>query len=464
MSSWNRRTFVGGLGAALLAARARGDAKPVRAWVTAPGKLHEPAAPPAWQPWKQASAEGIELDPDQRSQELLGFGGAFTDAACWLMSQQEAGARQALLRDLYGADGLGLSVGRVPLGSSDYSRSAYSYDDTGDPDPDLKHFSIEHDRAYILPVLREAVAACPDLYLLGSPWSPPSWMKDNKSLIGGAMLDTYFAAYAQYFVKFVQGYGAEGVKIRAVSIQNESDTHQNGSMPQAIWGQQFEMVFVGDHLGPAFEKLSLDTKIWIIDHNYNLWGRALDELSDADVYKYVDGIAWHGYVGSPDAMTRVHEAFPSKHAYWTEGGPDVENPRYATEWTRWGAEFTGILRNWARCIICWNLLLDEKGLPNIGPFRCGGLVTVNSGTKQLAYSGQYRAFMHFAKHMRRGARVFASSGEVAGISHIAAENTDGSRVLVMTNKNAVPRQLQCRLGSDALELALPGDSLTTLVW
>ncbi len=466
MNLWNRREFVGSLGAALLTARARGaEPAPVRSWVTAPSRLHEQTeAPLVWSPWKEASAEGIDLDPGQRYQDLLGFGGAFTDASCWLLSRMTPAARQAVLRDLYGADGLGLSLGRVSVGSSDYSRNAYSYDDASEPDPDLKHFSLEHDRAYILPVLREAVATCPGLYLLGSPWSPPGWMKDNKSLLGGAMLDTYFGAYAQYFARFVQGYAAEGVQIRAVTIQNESDTHQDGSMPQAIWGQQFEMGFVSDHLGPTFERLALDVKIWIIDHNYNLWGRALDELSDANVYKYVDGIAWHGYVGSPDAMTRVHEAFPEKHAYWTEGGPDVTNPRYATEWTRWSAQFSDILRNWARCILCWNLLLDEKGQPDIGPFQCGGLVTINGATKELTYSGQYRAFAHFAKHMRRGARIFASTGQVAGVAHVAAENLDGSRVLVLTNQQQVPRQIQCRLGRNALDLVLPADSITTFVW
>ncbi len=113
------------------------------------------------------------------------------------------------------------------------------------------------------------------------------------------------------------------------------------------------MSFVKDHLGPALQKASLDTKIWILDHNYSLWGRAVDELSDPDVYKYVDGIAWHGYVGAPSAMTRVHDMFPEKNAYWTEGGPDIKAPDYATDWASWSSTFTGILRNWAKCIVSW---------------------------------------------------------------------------------------------------------------
>ncbi len=462
-----RRGFLRAAAAVLAAAqapRSRAADRPIRAWVTAPGRVHAPVAGLSWQPWRQASPLGIDLDPAQRYQEALGFGGAFTDASCWLLSRMTAPARAALLRDLYGPDGLGFSVGRVPMGASDYSREAYSYDDTAAPDPKLEHFSLDRDRASILPVLREAAAACPGLFLVGSPWSPPGWMKDNRSLLGGAMLDTYFDAYAEYFARFIEGYGAAGVKVGAVTIQNESDTHQNGSMPQCLWGQQFEMGFVAEHLGPLLARRGLATKIWILDHNYNLWGRALDELSDADVYRYVDGIAWHGYVGSPEAMTRVHEAFPAKNAYWTEGGPDVNDPHYATEWTRWGSTFTSVLRNWGRAIVCWNLLLDEKGRPNIGPFQCGGLVTIDSGSGALTYSGQYRAFAHFSSHIRRGARVFASAGEGAGVEHVAAENPDGSRVLVLTNRAAAERRLQVRLGSEAFETAVPGDSIATYLW
>jgi glucosylceramidase len=108
------------------------------------------------------------------------------------------------------------------------------------------------------------------------------------------------------------------------------------------------------------------------------------------VFKYVDGVAWHGYVGGAEAMTRVHDAFPTKGAYWTEGGPDITSPDYAIDWSKWGRLYTDILRNWSQCIVGWNLLLDEKGNPNIGPFPCGGLVTVDSKTGQLSRSGQAR--------------------------------------------------------------------------
>jgi glucosylceramidase len=277
------------------------------------------------------------------------------------------------------------------------------------------------------------------------------------------MRKEYFPAYANYFVKFLQGYAAEGVKINAVTVQNEVDTDQNGRMPAALWGQEYEIEFVKKHLGPALEKASLDTKIWIVDHNYSLWGRALDELSDPGVFKYVDGVAWHGYDGTPDAMKRVHEAFPAKNAYWTEGGPDYKNPGYETEWVKWSRSFTAILRNCAQCIVSWNIVLDEEGKPNIGPFSCGGLVTVNSKTREVTHSGQYWAFAHYSKAIQRGAQVVASHGDLPGVDHVAFENPDGSYVLVITNEGDEERAIQCQLPSQLLNVTLEPGSITTLV-
>ena len=282
-------------------------------------------------------------------------------------------------------------------------------------------------------------------------------------MLGGSMEKKYFGPYADYFVRFLQGYAAEGIKINAVTIQNEVDTDQSGRMPAALWGQEYEMEFVKSALGPALQRASLDTKIWILDHNYNLWGRAFDELSDPEVYKYVDGVAWHGYYGTPDAMTRIHDAFPYKHCYWTEGGPDLTSPDYSTDWVKWSQNFSAVLSNWARCIVGWNLVLDEHGRPNIGPFSCAGLVTLDSKTHKITQSGQYWALAHYSKHLQRGARVIASEGELPGVTHIAFENPDGSRVLIITNQ-AKARQVRCELNHAALNVSIDANSVTTLHW
>lgn len=174
-------------------------------------------------------------------------------------------------------------------------------------------------------------------------------------------------------------------------------------------------------------------------------------------------MAWHGYFGSPEAMTRVHDAFPTRHAYWTEGGPDLTDPEYAVDWAKWSSTFTGVLRNWARCIVSWNLLLNEEGQPNIGPFSCGGVVTVDAHTGKLTRSGQYWAFAHYSKLIRRGARVLGSWGETPGVEHVAVANPDRGYVLVLTNPGN-ERSIHCRFMGQALAVDLPGDSVVTVEW
>ncbi len=434
----------------------------VRAWITTDQKKFEGISVEPWQT-SAGSAGAVEIDGTQRFQSILGFGGAFTDASCYLLSRMDAGQRHKVMEDFFGPQGLRLSVGRTCMGSSDYSRNAYSYDDSPTPDPKLEKFTIEHDRAYILPTLREAIQANPEMFLFSSPWSPPGWMKSNNSLLGGAMRKHYFAAYAQYFVRFLEAYKAEGVPIAAVTTQNEVDTDQDGRMPAALWGQEYETGFIKEFLGPALRKAGLDTKIWLLDHNYDLWGRVIDQLSDPALSQYVDGVAWHGYMGNPRTMTRVHDAYPTKNMYWTEGGPDYTDPAYATDWAKWSSTCTGVLRNWARCLVSWNLVLDEKGQPNIGPFSCGGMITQDSRTEQITRSGQYWALAHYSKKVRRGAQVIASRGELAGIDHVAFANPGGDYVLVLTNQGE-ERDVECRFEQKSLHLTLPRNSVLTLQW
>jgi glucosylceramidase len=454
---------------------------PVRAWQTTKYQKFQPIqSPPQWDAWTAASPIGVQLDPGTRYQEVLGFGGAFTDASCYLFHQMTPEERHALLSDLYGPAGLRLSVGRTCIGSSDYSTEMYSFDDGPEPDPELKRFSIEHDRAWILPTLLEAREINAEIFLFSCVWSPPGWMKAGGSMLGGSMRERWFGAHAQYFVKFLQAYADAGVKVQAITVNNEVDTDQDGRFPATLWGQQYEIGFVMNHLGPALEQASPDTKIWILDHNYDLWGRVIDELSNERVYKYVDGVAWHSYAGTPDAMTRVHNMFPAKHMYFTEGGPPAHlftpaehhglavHP-YGTDWARWSSAFTDMLRNWARCVCVWNLLLNENGRPDITnpprPLRPAGLVCIDSKTQQLRYSGTYYAFPHYSKLIQRGAHIFASWGDFPGVDHVAAENADGSRVLVLTNSNnALEQHVQCTLESRALSLVLPPDSITSLLW
>lgn len=234
-------------------------------------------------------------------------------------------------------------------------------------------------------------------------------------------------------------------------------------MPACAWPQEYEIAFVRDHLGPLFQKQSPSTKIWILDHNYNLWGRAVAELDDPGLDKYCHSIAFHGYVGQPEMMSKAHEVHPEAQIYWTEGGPDITAPDYRTDWVNWAQTFTSILRNWAQSITGWNLALDEKGRPNIGPFSCGGLVTINSQTKEITRSGQYWALAHLSRSIQRGASRVDSASTVSGIDHVAFENRDGKKVLVVTNAGDL-KTLSLEQGNRSAELTLPPKSVSTFEW
>jgi len=312
-------------------------------------------------------------------------------------------------------------------------------------------------------MLREARGRNPDLFLFSSPWSPPGWMKSNGSMLGGCMRHTYMPAYANYFLKFLRGYEAEGVPVQAVTVQNEVDADQDGGMPACAWPQDYEADFVTMHLGPLLERSGVKTKIWIIDHNYNLWGRAMGELETPDMLKYTNAIAWHGYVGEPEWINRVQDAFPEVEMYWTEGGPDYKAPDYLREWANWGQTFTRILRNCCRSITTWNFATNEHGRPyvGIGSSGVGGTMIIDSRTKRISYSGMFWALGHFSRFVRRGAHRIDSQSAAQQLYHCAFENPDGSLVVVITNPG-LERTCELRLGDKVANLALPGNSVVTV--
>ena len=432
-------------------------------WVTADDERFATAPPSQWGPAaKTSAADQIRLNPSLEFQEILGFGASLTDAACYTIHQLAPPARAELLEELFHPSKMGLNVCRICVGSSDYSAKVYSFDE-GEPDPDLTRFSIEHDRAYILPMLRQARQVNPDLFLFASPWSPPGWMKFNRSMLGGSMSRQFLPVYARYFLKFLQAYAAEGVPVQAVTPQNEVDTDQDSRMPACTWPQEYEIEFVSSHLGPLLESSGIPAKIWILDHNYNLWGRVMDELEDDTLRKYCNAVAWHGYVGTPEMMSKVQEAFPGVEMYWTEGGADYRDPGYLTDWCNWGATFSAILRNGCRSITAWNLALDELGRPNIGPFSCGGVVTINSESREITRSGMYWALAHYSRVIRRGAHRLDSQSRAVGLQHAGFENPDGHQVLVVTNAGPA-REIELRLADSAARVSLKENSLTTLAW
>jgi glucosylceramidase len=434
----------------------------LQVWVTDDDRRLAQLSPVRWAaPNNTIPQDAIVLLPERKYQEILGFGAAFTDGSCFMFHQIPEAERARLFHDLFAPSEMGLNVCRTCIGAADNAAQLYSYDD-GAPDPDLSRFSIAYDRAYILPILRQARKENPDLFLFSSPWSPPGWMKDNGSMLGGCMRHTYMPSYAKYFVKFLRSYEAEGVPVQAITVQNEVDADQEGLMAACFWPQDYEADFVRYHLGPEFVRSGIKAKIWIIDHNYNLWGRAVAELETPGVRKYTNSVAWHGYTGEPEWMSRVQEVFPDVEMHWTEGSPDHNDPEYLRCWALWAGKFSTILRNSCRSVTGWSFATDEHGRPNIGPYPCGGMLTIDSKTKVIYHSGQYFAMGHFSRFVKRGAVRIGSEGQNSCFSHCAFDNRDGSRVLVITNPGE-PRACEVRLHDRAAQLALTANSVTTLV-
>jgi glucosylceramidase len=377
-----------------------------------------------------------------------------------MLSQLAPSQRQRLFDEFFNPAQMCLTVCRLCIGSSDYSTGMYSYDE-GPADPTLSRFSIDRDRQYLIPILQQARAINPKLFLFASPWSPPGWMKYGGSMLGGSIRPKNLDPYAHYILKYLQGYEDAGVTIDAITIQNEVDADQSGRMPACIWSQEVENDYISDHLGPLLAKSSPKTQVWILDHNYNLIGRLMDQLADDDVKKYISAIAWHGYAGTPDQMMIAQRAYPDMPMHWTEGGSDYKAPDYLTDWAKWSDKFIEILHNGPTSITTWNIALDENGQPNIGPFPCGGIVTINSQTHEITRSGLYWTLSHYSRTFRPGAKIIDSNADIPGISHIAAQNADGSIAVILTNtKSAQPVQIV--FGKNTATVQLPADSVMSL--
>ena len=438
-------------------------ASEIAVWFTNNKERFAASRPIQWQPASTApSTDSIQLVAANKFQDILGFGGCFSDAACYVINQLHQPLREQLLHELFHPSEMGLNVNRTCIGAADSAAMLYSYDD-GDADPELKRFSIDHDREYILPILRRVREINPDVFYFSSPWSPPGWMKWNKSMLGGSMSRQYLASYAQYFLKFLQAYAAEGVTVQAITTQNEIDTDQHGQMPACTWSQECETEFVIEHLGPLFEKTNTPTKIWILDHNFVYWGRVISQLDDPDFRRYANSVAWHAYTGEPSMMSKVHAAHPEVEMYYTEGSTDYNDPHYQDDWTKWSKTYTDVLNNWCRAGVAWNMATDEKGKPNIGPYPCGGILIINPRSQEIIRSGQYWALAHFSKPIRRGARRFESQSLAANLAHVAVENPDGQKVLILTNLG-VARTVQVNQGLSSAIVPLEENSIATLVW
>ena len=386
------------------------------------------------------------------NENFSGFGVAITGSSCYELSTMSEEARNEFLSDIYGTDGINLSVGRLSIGSSDYSADVYSYCDKKD-DIALESFSVERDREYIIPMIKEVLKHNPDIKLFASPWSPPGWMKTEGSMCGGYMKWEYIDCYADFIIKYLKAYKNEGIEISAITPQNEPETHQQGHMPACVWHPDLEAKFV-EVLRKKMTDAGMNTQIWLYDHCFSGWKRVVCQLKDnPDLINECNAVAFHYYESAVEALSNLKAEYPNIKWHFTEGGPRLYD-HYDTDWCKWTLMMTKALNMGCDSFTGWNLLLDENGGPNVGPFFCGGLATLHSQTGELTYSGQYKAFKHFSKFIKRGAKIYPAKADncdmhmycypnhMIPIEGTVVQNLDGSHVLELTNANESKVQAQ----------------------
>ena len=423
---------------------------------------------------KMGGVDVIEVSEIPNEKNFEGIGVAITGSSCYNLNLMSAEERDTFLKDIYSEDGLGLSVCRLSVGSSDYSAELYTYDDE-DNDLNLEHFSVERDDEYIVPMIKEALKVRPDMFVYASPWSPPGWMKTGGSICGGYMRDKYIACYADYIIRYIEEYEKRGIKISGITPQNETESSQNGKMPACIWHPDTEPKFIIT-LRKKLKEKGIDLRVWLHDHDFVHWPKVLWQFREyPELKECCDGVAFHYYTGAPEDIDNIRKEYPDLEYHFTEGGPRLYD-NYATDWCKWGLMISKALKHGCRTFTGWNLLLDEVGGPNIGPFFCGGLVTRNSLNGELSYSGQYHALGHFTKYIKKGAQIFNAETSCKGfgfyafpnmpkpIDVMAAENPDGKFVLVITNPNTSKQQLQYYRGGQWWYIEALPNSVSTIVF
>ncbi len=424
----------------------------------------------------------ITVNDAVKYQQIDGFGASLTDSSAWLLWNKltEAQRKEAMEMLFSRVKGIGLSVLRQPMGASDFALSDYSYDDlppgprpgqatsqsSSQPsDPQLQHFSIDHDRAYIIPLLREALALNPNLKIIASPWSPPGWMKTSGSMIQGALLPSAYSPFAKYFVRFVQEYEAADVPIYAITMQNEP-LHIPGDYPGMGMTVREQMEFLANNLGPAFREARLKTKILVFDHNWDLIEYPIQVLSDPKAAAFAAGTATHCYGGNVTAQNELRERFPGKDIWMTEcSGGEWQTGKLLPQQVRL---VIGATRNWAKSVVLWNLALDQDHQPYLGGCtNCRGLITVNHAAQpsQVVPTVDYTALAHASKFVAPGAyRVESNSFDQGSLEDVAFRNPDGSLVLLVLNGSGASVTFNIAWAGKFASYKLAGGAVATFRW
>jgi glucosylceramidase len=463
------------IGILFCAASAAAQATPVQLWITTSDdagivKGLEQQPDLAFGADSNTAEAVIDLDDTKQFQAMIGGGASLTDGAAWLINEKLSPVqRDEVMRRLFDPrEGIGLSFLRNPMGSSDLTRKWYTYDDDASDkaDPSLPHFSIDHDRADVLPLTKWARRLNPDLTLMMNPWSPPAWMKSSGSLVAGGVLPEYYAHDVNYFVKTIQAYEAEGVHIDYVTMNNEPTCCIDINYPSVRTVTSDDMIaMLKNYWFPAFQANHLTTKILLLDFN---WGNAdlLEPLLQDPAIRnspFVGGVAWHGYGGDVSVQSTFHDRY-GLDAFLTErSGFTIGSRQQKMDFRLMVGEF----RNWGKSLVLWPVATDENFGPHVGGCdRCTGLVMIHTSDAyagRVDYGIQYYTMGHFTKFVRKGAYRIDSTAS-ADILNVAFKNPDGSIVLIAYNDTDKPQSFRVRWRSQSFDYTLPVNTSVTFRW
>ena len=416
----------------------------------------------------------VFVDPTRQFQTYMGTGGALTDASAETFAALPKD-KQAELITAYFDDksGIGYKLARTNIHSCDFSSGSYTYVTEGDRE--LKSFSIEHDKKYRIPFIKQAVAATRGrLNIFASPWSPPAFMKDNNNMLqGGKLKPEFYQSWANYYAKFIKAYEAEGIPLWGISIQNEPMATQRWE--SCIYSAEEERDFLKNYLGPTMRREGLsDKKIIAWDHNRDLiYQRASTILRDPRAARYVWGIGFHWYEpwsgGEPmfDNVRLVYETFPDKHLIFTEGCVDSFTAERIGEW-KFGEQYArSMIHDFNSGTVgwCdWNILLDEKGGPNHVKNFCFAPVHANTKTGELTYLSSYYYIGHFSRFIQPGAKRIASSPSRSQLLSTAFLNPDGKVTVVVMNASDKAASYWLWHDGNAAEVNSLPHSIQTLIF
>lgn len=406
----------------------------------------------------------IEVDSVARFQQVDGFGYTLTGGSAYLINRLSANEKASLLNELFGSasNAIGISYLRLSIGASDLSSEVFSYNDlpAGQTDVTLSNFSLSKDTVDLLPVLQQILGINPNIKIMGSPWSPPVWMKDNGSSIGGSLLPQYYSVYAQYFVKYIQAMAAKGIRIDAVTIQNEPQ--HGGNNPSMLMSATEQATFIKNHLGPAFQSAGITTKIIVWDHNCDNPSYPIAVLNDAAAKQFIDGSAFHLYAGSIGALSTVFAAHPDRNLYFTE------------QWTGANGSFDGdfkwhirnviigAMRNHSKIALEWNLANDLTYGPHTpgGCTECKGALTIGGN---ITRNVGYYIVAQVSKFVPQGSVRIAST-ESSGLGSVAFLRPDGKKVLLVLNDGSSDIVFNIKYKGKWAITGLPAGSAGTYIW